>query len=180
IKAVRINCLGDVKVLERPRFEAVEIQANDTIFVDRNTSAIAQRIDIPIFTRRLPHTLNWSHPDPDAKKKLGSSSGAQNQDATFLHLCCDPNAEPNYRAGFLGWGRAPIKWENDVGSVVVVRQDKKPLTPFHVEVLCGYAHNRVKPLFLHSMGRYGHGLPLSKDAVLTMICRATFVIYWFE
>lgn len=96
-----------------------------------------------------------------------------NPDATFLHLCCDPRADFDSRTGTLGWGWASQQWQNDVGSVIVVRQDKKPLFPLHVEALCKYCRHEVSPLF-----EYASETSMEKDAVLAKICRPTFVICW--
>ncbi len=82
--------------------------------------------------------------------------------------------------GELGWGWAPRRWQNSVGSVLVVRQDKKALSPLHVEALCNYCRYEVGPVIAHSVGDYYPEEPISKDGVLAMICRPTFVIYWFK
>jgi hypothetical protein len=50
VKGVRINCLGDVKMLKRPRFEEIELPTTDVIFTKHDTSDIADRIGIPILT----------------------------------------------------------------------------------------------------------------------------------
>ena len=61
-----------------------------------------------------------------------------------------------------------------------MRQDKKPLSPLHVEELCKYCRYEIRPLLAHSMGEYAPEEPMSKEAVLAMICRPTFVIYWYK
>lgn len=58
VKGVRINCVGDVKMFKRPPFEQVEVPTTDVIFTMHDTSDIANRIGIPILTRRCP-------PDPE-------------------------------------------------------------------------------------------------------------------
>lgn len=78
----------------------------------------------------------------------------------------------------MGWGWASQQWQNSVGSAIVVCQDKKPLSPIHVEALCGYCSREILLLFCHSFGEYAPEEPMSKDAVLAMICRPTFIIYW--
>ncbi|PON28887.1 hypothetical protein TGAM01_v201995 [Trichoderma gamsii] len=54
IKAVRINCLGDQKMCNKPAFESVEILSTDPIFDNHDMSGIAHRIGLPIFTHGLP------------------------------------------------------------------------------------------------------------------------------
>lgn len=178
IQGVRINCLGDQKMLDKPHFEAVEVPLTDPIFSKHDTSDIAQRIDLPIFTRRCPPDPKWANDEDNKLFERGSPFN--NQDATFLHLCCDPKADFNLKMGTLGWGWASQQWQNSVGSAIVVRQDKKPILPLHVEALCKYCRYEARPLLAHSMGEYAPEKPMEKDAVLAMICRPIFVIHWYK
>jgi hypothetical protein len=61
-----------------------------------------------------------------------------------------------------------------------VRQDKKPLSPLHVEALCKYCRCEIRPLLAHCTGEYAPEEPMKKDSVLAMICRPNFVIYWYK
>lgn len=178
IKGVKINCLGDQKIFSKPHFEAVEVSSTDLIFSEHDTSDIAKCIDLPIFTRRCPPNPEWAN-YPDSKL-FENQSPFDNQDATFLHLCCDPKADFHPQSGEMGWGWASMQWQNSVGSTIVVRQDKKPLLPLHVEALCKYCRYEIRPLFGHSQGEYAPEEPMKKDAVLAMICRPTFVIHWYK
>lgn len=176
VKAVRINCLGDQKRYNKPNFEAIEIPSTHSIFFDQNTSDIANRLEFPIFTQRCPLDSVWTNPDntTEIQDPLG------NQYATFLHLCCDPKVDFNPMTRSLGWGWAPRQWQNDVGSVLVVRQDMKPLFPLQVEALCTYCRYDARAILAHSMGEYSPEEPMSKEAALSMICRAAFVISWYK
>ena len=175
IKGVRINCLGDVKMMKKPHFEEVEVPGSDSIFSMHSTSDIADRIGIPILTRRCPPDPKWANRED---VMFGGSSPFKNQDATFLHQCCDPKAEFDMVTGSLGWGWCPMQWQNEVGSVIVVRNDKKPLLPMHMEALVRYCRYEIQPLLAHSIGEYHPEVPMKKKDVLRMICRPTFVIYW--
>jgi hypothetical protein len=83
VKGVRINCKGDIKMLKRPHYEAVEVPITDPIFTMHDTSDIAERIGIPIMTRKVT-------PDP---KWAGAGGSFENYDATVLHKCLKPNAK---------------------------------------------------------------------------------------
>lgn len=171
VQGVRINCAGDQEVFHRPKFEAVKIAGSDPIFsTHRETSDIAQQIGLPIFTRRLQHNPLWT-------VKGGSTN---NQAATFLHLCCDPNAEPSIATGILGWAWAPHQWQEGVGSVLVVRQDKKPILPLHVEALSTYCQYEARDFLAHSIGEYAPEIPMTKEAALGMITRPSFIIHWYK
>ena len=179
IKGVMINCIGDQKMFGKPRFEAVEVSSTDLIFSEHDTSQIADRIDLPIFTRRCPPNPLWAN-NWDTTQ-FDHTSPFNNQDATFLHLCCDPNAEFDLSSEGMCWGWAPMKWQNKVGSTLVVRQDKKPLLPLHVEALCRYCRYEIHPLLSHSQGvEYAPEKPIKMDLVLAIICRPTFVICWHK
>ena len=67
-----------------------------------------------------------------------------------------------------------------MGSVIVVRQDKKPLFLLHIEVLCRYCRDEIRPVLGHSVGEYAPEKPTGKDVVLAVIYRPTFVICWYK
>ncbi|KAF2238775.1 hypothetical protein EV356DRAFT_563484 [Viridothelium virens] len=178
MEGVKINCVGDQKIFNKPYFEPIEVSSVDPIFSEQDSSDIAERIGLPIFTRRCPPNPIWAKDQDD--KVFERQSPFNNQDAGFLHLCCDPKAIYDPRSGILGWGWASQKWQNNVGSAIVVRQDKKPLSPLHVEALCKYCYEEIRPLLAHSIGEYAPEEPMSKDVVLAMICRPTFIIKWYK
>lgn len=165
-------------MLNKPNFEAVEVPSTDAIFSEHDTSDIAERIGLPIFTQRCSPDPRWAQ--HEGNKIFEGESPFNNQDATFLHQSCDPKSDFEPLTGLMGWGWASSQWQNDVGSTIVVRQDKKPLASLHVEALCKYCQYEIRPLFGHSMGEYYPEEPMSKDTVLAMISRATFSIYWYK
>lgn len=177
IKGVKINCVGDQKMFNKPHFEAVEVSSNDLIFSEHDTSDIAQRIGLPIFTRRCSPDPRWTNYQDT--RLFGGEIPFNNQDATFLHLCCDPKGLFDHRSGQFGWGFASQQWQNSVGSAIIVRQDRKPLLPLHAEALCRCCRREVGPLFAHSHGEYGEK-PMKRSQVLAMICEAAFIIYWYK
>ncbi|KAI0098009.1 hypothetical protein GGR51DRAFT_539450, partial [Nemania sp. FL0031] len=168
VKGVKINCAGDQKMFNKPPFEEIELSTTHNIFEEHDTSDIADRIGLPIFTRRCHPHPNWAN----------DRTMYNNQYATYLHLCCDPKAEFDLSRGILGWGWVSTDWMNIVGSTIVVRQDKKPLSPFHVEALCRYCFHDVGGYMAHSHGVYEPDEPMSKDLVLSIICRPTFSVCW--
>lgn len=177
MKGVRINCLGDVKMLKRPPFEEIELPSTDRIFTKHDTSDIADRIGLPIFTSRCPPDPKWANSHDEMFKGM---SPFNNQSATFLHQCCDPDAELDLSTGSLGWGWCPLPWQNDVGSTIVVRKDRRPLLPLHMEALARYCQYEVQPPMGHSSGECYPEEPMKREDVLTMICRPMFIIYWYK
>lgn len=178
VKGVRINCLGDQKMFNRPPFEAIELPRTTSAFTSYEHSEIAKRIGLPILTQRcFPHP-NWANAKDS--EMFGNESPYNNQDATFLHLCIDPKVKSDLSRGIMGWGWAPEQWQRDVGSAIVIRQDKKPLSPWHVEALCRYCRYHARDCLAHSKGEYAPDEPMSKDLVLSIICRPTFSICWYR
>jgi hypothetical protein len=174
VKGIRINCRGDVKMLGRPHFEEIELSIKDSTFGAHDNSDIADRIGIPILTRRIPPDPKWANSD------MEGGSPFNNQDATFLHQCLDPKAVSDPSKGSIGWGWCSQQWQNEVGSVVVVRKDKKPLLPLHMEALTTYCRKEALPIVSHSLGEYSPEEPVSKEHVLQLICRPMFIIFWYK
>ncbi|KAJ8680481.1 hypothetical protein QAD02_016268 [Eretmocerus hayati] len=79
---VRINCVGDRNICDRPYLELIEVPPTDSIFAEPNTdSDIASCIDLPILTRRYPPHPSWNNDRRNYDNVL----------ATFLNLSCyDP------------------------------------------------------------------------------------------
>jgi hypothetical protein len=177
VKGVRINCRGDIKMLGRPPFEAIELLSTGPIFTQHDTSDIADRIEIPILTRRWPPNPRWANGKHEIFEGL---SPFDNQDATFLHLCLNPNTKFDPSTGSLGWAWSSMKWQNNVGSVIVVRKDRKPLLPLHMEALARYCHKEVRPILGHSLGECSPEEPISKEGALQLICRPMFVLSWYN
>jgi hypothetical protein len=160
----------------KPHYEPVDVPLTDPVFQGywNDTSDIADRIGLPVLTRRCPVSLRWA--GAKGQHDFGNRNPYNNQEATFLHLCCDPKAD-NYPSG-PGWSLAGWQWQQDVGSVTVVRRDKKPLAPIHLEALCTYCKCEVLPLMCHTNGEYTTDEPLTREFVLKMICRPLFSIHW--
>ncbi|KAK7534904.1 uncharacterized protein J3D65DRAFT_428085 [Phyllosticta citribraziliensis] len=170
---VRINCEGDVEKYGRPKFEAVRVLVTDRVFTgelrrDRWTSEIADRIGIPISTRKYKAKVDW-------RQRFERT----NQEATFLHINC--NEKPGEKAG---WGWCPVEWQMPCGSVLVVRQDKKPLHPLHAEALSEYCQHRAEPIFQIANERAAEDNPdnpgekLVKKVALARLTQSDFEKTW--
>ncbi|KKY21880.1 putative zinc finger mynd-type protein [Diplodia seriata] len=170
VKGVKISCQGDQDTFGLPAFQEVEVPATHPIFAggDHDASEIAARVGIPILTRKYPASSAWTMGSPTKHPFV-------NQAATSLHLaCCD-----NEGAG-AAWGWAPAAWQRDVGSVLAVREDRKPLHPLHVEALCRFCQFEMGPMFEHSLGLYGgtRSKPLKREVVLSHATRPFFELFW--
>ena len=133
VVGVRMNCLGDEKTDGRPKCEPVLIPAYDWLF-EEDVAPISERLGLSIMARRIPGSFEYWNKRPAIDRIMAYC----NQPATFLHLGCDPKVNDGMLEGKSPWGFAPWKWQNDVGSVIVARKDRKPLLPEHAEALAEF------------------------------------------
>jgi len=124
--------------------------SSEIIFSRHDTSYIADRIGLPIFTRCRPSSPRWLR---DQNNEIfGNESPFKNQAAAFLHLCCDPKAAFDLHTGTAGWDWASQQWQKEVGSAIAVRPDQKPLSTLYVEALYKYCHDETCPKELCTRG----------------------------
>ncbi|KAK8008203.1 hypothetical protein PG991_010754 [Apiospora marii] len=172
VKGVMVNCEGDQAAFNKPQFEAVDVSHSDPIFFDGDTSDVADRIGLPILARRCPASLEWS--------RCGTShSPAFNQAATFLFMCCDTTAVSDLASGTLGWGWVSLRWQFGARSVLLVRQDKKPLWVLHAEALSKYCEFEILPLITQVLEQDQQDQS-SKEVVTAKVCRSTFSTHWHK
>ncbi|KAL1795214.1 hypothetical protein ACET3X_007030 [Alternaria dauci] len=140
VVGVRINCDGDVDIGGRPRYEHIELPAFHYIFQQTATD-VSKHISLPIVVQRISGSVEkW-------QKRLETSPNKfpwVNTAGTFLNIGCKPQLKEI--SGF-DWGLAPLKWQNSVGSVVVMRKDKKELFPEHVHALVEYHQHHLMRFF---------------------------------
>lgn len=127
-KGVRIHCSGDIDVLGSAKYTAVELTPNDPVFV-ADITTVSEALQVPLRMCRCPADPAWKDDDVTGRYN--------NQAAAFLTLRVNPALED-------GWAMAPMKWQNRVGSVVVVRADGKDITPQQVETVCYYARYELE------------------------------------
>jgi hypothetical protein len=165
---VRINCHGDEKVDGRPKFEPVEIPAYNWIF-EEEAMPISARLDCSMVAQRIPGSFAYWEERPNAT----GESVWTNEAATFLHLGCDPEAKQGMLENKYSFGGAPMEWQNKVGSVVIMRKDKKLLLPEDVAALAEYYQFHLNDLF-QEQGKDN----ISEDDELEEISKDKFVEYF--
>lgn len=108
IKAVIVRCTGDNT---GPKWSATTIASTHPIFEQQHKSEapLPALLGIPLIFRRLP-----------SSQFDNRAGGLDNQIITYLNI--------ELESGF-----APPAWQSDVGTVLVARQDKKPLLEQHLE-----------------------------------------------
>ena len=136
LRGVKIHCKGDQRTFGTDVYSAVDVPKDHPIFYDP-IAPISQLVGMPIHTRKYPPDKHW---------KDGLFAPTENVPATLLHYVADPSNT--------GWGCTPLSWQNDVGSVLVVRSDGQDVTTRQVEALSRFCQFKMQPLFENALG-YG-------------------------
>lgn len=89
---------------------------------------------LPLLVHQLSENEAWNKND---------HTRFDNQPATFLNLTIDPNDD--------SWGFAPPRWQQRVGSVLLVRKDGKDLSREQGWALAEYMQFRVSDSFEAAM-----------------------------
>jgi hypothetical protein len=115
LRAVRLNCEGDIGFVDRPTHEAV-FEPKSTLLAPTEISApVADKIGMPLIVRKVSPAVVWRDPRRPCRLK-------------------------NLQAAMLN---PPYQPEN-VGSLIVVRKDGKPLHPIHIQALFLYTATKLK------------------------------------
>ncbi|PGH31813.1 hypothetical protein GX50_05417 [[Emmonsia] crescens] len=97
----------------------------------------------------VDHLIITSTVSPNTWKAIRGDT--EDQVATLLHIEADPSAPTGNSSGEFGWGLEPFSWQNDDGSVLVVRMDGNELLPTHLWAICAFCQFRLTPLIEDAM-----------------------------
>lgn len=136
IKGVEIGCVADTMLLQKKKFASVTVLANNPIFGSSSKpTSISKQIQLPIFVKKNSNADEHSEP-----VFLWQATGrtirhpGKNIEAVSL------NRITNTMSRF--FGITDLKhWDKDVGRVLVVRADKKDITPNQVSALVCFPSN---------------------------------------
>ncbi|KAK6603408.1 hypothetical protein H4I96_06176 [Botrytis cinerea] len=141
IKAVYIHCFGDQKILGLPKYTEVTISDSHVIFTREKPTDISAHMKLPILTRKTGYVdPRWVNKRPHVDYACATSKGPMsNRKALYLNLRADLNREQN-------WGFSDMeKWDTTIGTVLVVRKDKKDITARQVEGLARFCFYDLSP-----------------------------------
>jgi hypothetical protein len=133
---VRINCNGDRSVNKRKKYEEVSIPADHPVYKEKPTS-ISKLLEMPILVWQYPADKAWKY------NEAAGVGRYDNQSATFLNVNADPTSEQ--------WGWAAPKWQAEVGSVLVARQDGKDLTWQQAQIMVEHCEFHLQEEFEASL-----------------------------
>ncbi|PVH85600.1 hypothetical protein DL98DRAFT_651003 [Cadophora sp. DSE1049] len=139
VKGVLIQCEGDIGINKKQsgrweRYSEVAISKQHSIWNSEPTPA-SKIMGLPLLVKKQPHNPAWNQND---------HTRFDNQPATFLNLTVDPKVEDM-------WGFAPPEWQNQVGSVLLVRKDQKNLDREQAWALAEFMQFRVSDAFEDAM-----------------------------
>jgi hypothetical protein len=116
VQGVKAACLGDGRALT-----PIEVDSNDPIFSGGKRCPISKKLGISVIVRKCENV------------KAKDRDQLQNQMVTYMM------AEA-------GDGFAPMDWQDYVGNVIFVREDKKPLDVKELQSLFDY-HSSIMDAF---------------------------------
>jgi MYND finger len=189
-KGVEIACEGDSLFLDAEQFVAVDVPAAHPIFeyadqpaalsnpnnpiVSAGGTDISKMIELPLMIRRIFPDKQWHNPG------LFPESVYRNSVAEYLNLNTDVKT-PKW--GFHDLGRSGSG--QIYGRVLVIREDKLPLTVRQVEVLVAYFkkvfHTLGREKLVRCRGLLGGRLHEERAKLMAEhVSRAKFEAFWKE
>lgn len=151
--AISSEAQGDrVQVVKTPcdkergaTFSSLEVPGDHPVFTQGAISPVSRLFELPLLVYRL---------DPRPSLTIPRSSDYDNQPMTYLMI--DPVS-----------GLAPPEWQQGVGSCIVARQDKKPLTVDHLYMVHEFMGNLLD--------RFGYGEPVDPGRYMSKAALMKFL-----
>jgi hypothetical protein len=125
VHGIRIACPGEMAIYSQPLYTSINIPITHDLFknpsvIEIHRSEILSHIGIPILAYDTGPDLTWN-----------TSSGTAWKNETAASLFKSAHHDT--------LSKIPARFESEeLGSVVVVRQDKKALSVEHIAALCGF------------------------------------------
>lgn len=127
--AVRVSCNGEVEKFVK-KFEAYNILPEHDIYTHGELSQVSVLLGVPLLLMKLRPSLLENRPRARQQTKSGVRYG-YTQEGDFF---------PNTTAMYLMGGNADTAhlWNDRTGSILIARQDGKPLPIAHISVLVDF------------------------------------------
>jgi hypothetical protein len=167
VAGVRISCAADRSFSGAAEYTPVGVRPGHIIFFAPDIPRMPELIGTPILVHQI-EPVRSQEVEAWAADRSELQISYNNIPVTFLFL----NAHPHSSS----WGWAALKWQQDIGSVIVVRKDSKKITPRQVEALCNYCRYKMQPLFEDSLG--GGLVERTKAEVLSHLTKPKFADFF--
>ncbi|KAF4630290.1 hypothetical protein G7Y89_g7849 [Cudoniella acicularis] len=186
VKAVDISSKGDRNILGKLKYVETEIQKDSSIFTTTKPTSVSAYMGLPLLVKK------YGNFNPEWMKKYQNGkifpSPFMNRNSLFLNIRAEPIDD--------GWGFADIhEWDIQIGTVLVARQDKKPITLRQVEALARFCRYELCPAMEYAKEvfycsgevswknereRKKHLLEMQAAFVKKWMCRTTFDQYFYK
>ncbi|KAH7386479.1 hypothetical protein BKA64DRAFT_646034 [Cadophora sp. MPI-SDFR-AT-0126] len=134
VQAVLIASKSDEELYGKVKFQEVHIPVNHPVFNYAKPTDISVQMGIPLLVAK---TGNLKMKDMEKGDKI-KINAFQNRTALFLNIEATLNGER--------WGFADhLVWDREIGTVLVVRQDKRPITAQQVEAIAKFCRYELCP-----------------------------------
>lgn len=157
VSAVIVRCDGGTRILKRPKYQNMEIPITDEIFLSRETQC-SKALGIPLVICPSDETydefLGQNH--ALASQLANTLVAHRNEEVPFFYLTVDPDDES---WGGLSPNAVAQCPQFVVGTVLVSRLDRKPITSRQVEVIANYFRRVVYPGMGNLIHQYEDGKP---------------------
>jgi hypothetical protein len=178
VRGVDIAGKGDQHFLGQVKFSENEVTTDHAIFKDAKPTPISVHMKLPLLVRKYGNFYSaWVEP--------GYAEGFnpfENRTALFLNI---ETNEPGGRWGFTDL----LEWDQNIGTVLVVREDKKDITAQQVEALCYFCQHELCPKMgllmeqvydwgYEEMGGFEKVAKAKEEFVRKNMCREKFELFF--
>lgn len=177
-KGVEIACEGDMEILGLDKFTEAAVPDGHPTYEEakRRSPELSRHMGIPPFVRKvipldlIRAFLRIGRPHMDTAPLI-------NREAVFLNLHANTKRS--------NWAFADIlSWDTECGRVLVVREDKKDITPEQVEAVAHYCRFVASPT-MHEHSEKFDGMVEQEELsaerskfIKEHLCRARFDDFW--
>ena len=139
VLAVRSNCVGEQRLSGVPPFVQVEVPAFHPVFDSFfGIPKISVVVQMPLQTARYNDLRKFEHTQP---------GDVENQAITFMHCEPETNALVDLANNRSAFGFPPPCWQYNVGNVLIVKADRKPLKVDTVAAFASYCQHHLLQYF---------------------------------
>ncbi|KAF2673112.1 hypothetical protein BT63DRAFT_410159 [Microthyrium microscopicum] len=173
VKAAIILCDGDLKASKKGlRFQMTDIVLNHPIFQEHDMPKTAKLLELPLLTRKNSLDTRFT---PVLNASVVGERLISNINADVLHFDCDLK---NYRPAMPVSQPYPAATLRGPGSILVVRQDKKPLLPMHVSAMCEYIRQEINSNVPRTYTRDAEAEKRRNEQILAAMSPDKFQAFW--
>ena len=145
IWGVRINCYGEQILHGVDKFIRAAVDWN--IPEDFEVSLVSKLLNLPVKAAKIKTTDAWGqYPEWNYDMEDHGSPTRPEHNPEAGALFVDVNLSSS------GWGQIPNKWGENIGNVLLLRDDGEDMSLEEAEALCRYCTELLMPAFSQCLG----------------------------